>query len=49
MLLMKKTQVFKKILDDFQNLDLCVFNAGMYDPKLEKEINKEQIKLYNGS
>jgi len=44
----KVSQVFKKILDDFQNLDLCVFNAGMYDPKLEKEINKEQIKKVMG-
>ena len=25
-------------------LELCVFCSGAYDPKLEKEINKEQIR-----
>ena len=29
---------------EFKELDLCVFCSGAYDPKLEKEINKEQIK-----
>ena len=35
---------FLKILSEFKELDLCVFCSGAYDPKLEKEINKEQIK-----
>ena len=35
---------FLNILNEFKNLDLCVFCSGAYDPKLEKEINKEQIK-----
>ena len=35
---------FSNILSEFSNLDLCVFCSGAYDPKLEKEINKEQIK-----
>ena len=35
---------FSNILNEFKNLDLCVFCSGAYDPKLEKEINKEQIK-----
>jgi short-subunit dehydrogenase len=35
---------FSNILNKFKNIDLCVFCSGAYDPKLEKEINKEQIK-----
>ena len=35
---------FSKILSEFKDLDLCVFCSGAYDPKLEKEINKDQIK-----
>ena len=35
---------FTNILNQFKNLDLCVFCSGAYDPKLEKEVNKEQIK-----
>jgi short-subunit dehydrogenase len=35
---------FSNILNEFSNLDLCVFCSGAYDPKLEKEINKDQIK-----
>jgi len=41
-LLVKTT--FSKILSEFKDLDLCVFCSGAYDPKLEKEINKDQIK-----
>ena len=36
--------VFSKIINDFGNLDLCVFSSGTYDPKLEKEINIKQNK-----
>ena len=35
---------FSNILSEFKNLDLCVFCSGAYDPKLEKEINKRQIR-----
>ena len=35
---------FSNILYKFKDIDLCVFCSGAYDPKLEKEINKEQIK-----
>tara|TARA_B110000971_G_scaffold168552_1_gene172959 strand:- start:1534 stop:2289 length:756 start_codon:yes stop_codon:yes gene_type:complete len=37
-------RVFTNILNEFKELDLCIFCSGAYDPKLEKEINKEQIK-----
>jgi len=40
----KVDEIFKKILEDFKSIDLCIFNAGTYDPKLEKEINPEQIR-----
>ena len=35
---------FSSILSKFKDIDLCVFCSGAYDPKLEKEINKNQIK-----
>ena len=35
---------FHKILEKFNNIDLCIFSTGFYDPKTEKEINLEQIK-----
>ncbi len=38
----KKT--FKDILNSFENIDLCVFCSGTYDPKKEKEINLDQIR-----
>ncbi len=37
-------EVFLKILNDFKHLDLCIFCSGTYDPKLESEINIDQIK-----
>ena len=37
-------KVFSDILNKFKDLDLCIFCSGAYDPKLEKEINKEQIR-----
>ena len=40
----KVVEVFKKILEDFKNIDLCIFGAGTYEPKLEKEISQEQIR-----
>ena len=35
---------FSNILIKFKDVDLCVFCSGAYDPKLEREINKDQIK-----
>ena len=40
--LVKRT--FADILQDFKGIDICIFCSGTYNPKLEKEINKEQIK-----
>ena len=37
--------VFSKIINDFGNLDLCIFSSGTYDPKLEQEINLKQNKF----
>ena len=37
--------VFKKIINDFGSLNLCVFSSGTYDPKLEQEINIKQNKF----
>jgi short-subunit dehydrogenase len=37
--------VFAKIINNFGNLDLCVFSSGTYDPKLEQEINIKQNKF----
>ena len=39
------SDVFNKIIKDFNNLDLCVFSSGTYDPKLEQEINIKQNKF----
>ena len=40
----KVSEVFLKIINEFGDLDLCVFCSGAYDPKLEQEINISQIK-----
>ena len=39
------SEIFKKIINDFGKLDLCVFSSGTYDPKLEQEINITQNKF----
>ena len=39
------TKIFNKIIDDFRNIDICLFCSGTYDPKLEQEINVEQNKF----
>ena len=36
--------VFQKILNDFGELDLCLFSSGTYDPKNEKKIDPDKIK-----
>ena len=37
-------KVFKEILDEFEDLDVCLFSSGTYDPKNEQNINPEKIK-----
>ena len=42
-----KTQidnVFKEILNNFGDLDICLFCSGTYDPKNEQSINPDKIK-----
>ena len=36
--------VFKNIISEFGNLDLCLFSSGTYEPKDEKNIDPEKIK-----
>ena len=36
--------VFKKILDDFENIEICVFGTGINDPKSEKEFNLDKVR-----
>ena len=37
-------QVFKNILKEFGELNICLFSSGTYDPKTEQKINPEKIK-----
>ena len=37
-------KVFKNILEKFQNLDICVFCAGIHDPESEKKLSSEKIR-----
>ena len=39
------TKTFNKIIEDFKNVDICLFCSGTYDPKLEQEINIKQNKF----
>lgn len=41
----KCKEVFEKIIEDFNSIDLCFFCSGTYDPKKEKDINIEQNKF----
>ena len=36
---------FRKIINNFGEVDLCLFSSGTYDPKLEKRINVKQNKF----
>tara|TARA_Y100000817_G_C16823706_1_gene530128 strand:- start:672 stop:1424 length:753 start_codon:yes stop_codon:yes gene_type:complete len=36
--------VFNNILNEFNNLDLCLFSSGTYEPKDEKNIDPDKIK-----
>ena len=40
----KVEETSKKIINEFNDLDLCVFSSGIYERSLEKEINVENIK-----
>tara|TARA_X000000368_G_scaffold374290_1_gene325850 strand:- start:72 stop:824 length:753 start_codon:yes stop_codon:yes gene_type:complete len=37
-------EIFEKIKNKYQNLDICFFSTGTWDPKKEKEINIDQMK-----
>ncbi len=37
-------EVFKKILNQFSELDLCLFSSGTYEPKDEQNIDPDKIK-----
>ena len=36
--------VFKNILNEFGDLDICLFSSGTYDPRNEQSINVDKIK-----
>ena len=36
--------VAKKIIEQFNNIDICVFGTGMHDPKSEKRFNLDKIR-----
>ena len=36
--------VAKKIIDQFNNIDICVFGTGVHDPKSEKRFNLDKIR-----
>ena len=37
-------KVFEDIIKKFEEIDLCIFSTGTYEPKLEKEINEKQMR-----
>ena len=37
-------EVFKNILDNFGELDICLFSSGTYEPKDEENIDPDKIK-----
>ena len=40
----KCKEVFQNIINTFQNVDICFFSTGTWDPKREKDIDVEQIE-----
>ena len=40
----KCKEVFKEIKNKYQNLDICFFSTGIWDPKKEKNIDIEQME-----
>ena len=42
---LEKTRVvFQEILSKLNQINLCIFSTGIYDPKKEREINEEQMR-----
>ena len=41
----KTQEIFNKIINNFGNIDLCVFCSGTYERNLEKEMNIENMRL----
>ena len=37
-------EVFEEIKNKYQNIDICFFSTGTWDPKKEKDIDAEQIE-----
>ena len=37
-------EVFKKIKNRFENIDICFFSTGTWNPKKEREIDVEQME-----
>ena len=40
----KVKKVFDDITKKMEEIDLCIFSTGTYDPKLEKEINENEYQ-----
>ena len=40
----KCKEVFKEIKNKFENIDICFFSTGTWNPKKEKDIDVEQIE-----
>ena len=40
----KCKEVFEQIINKFQNIDICFFSTGTWNPKKEKDIDVEQIE-----
>ena len=40
----KCKQTFEQIRNEFENIDICFFSTGTWDPKKEKDIDVEQIE-----
>ena len=37
-------EIFEKIKNKYENLDICLFSTGTWNPKKEKDIDVEQIE-----
>ena len=40
----RTNEVFKNIIEKFQNIDICVFCTGIHDPKSEKKLSTETMR-----
>ena len=40
----KAKEVFKKIIEDHEQVDLCIFSSGTYERKSEKELDVKNIR-----